>query len=206
MVNIPDMAIIGAGRVGTAIGVLARRAGLTVSAVAGGGGAKAAADAIGGAIRVCSPADAARTAGLVLLTVRDDVIEAVCQDLVDANAIRPGAVVAHCSGALPSEILAPARSACKAVIASSHPLQTFPTVTAAIEKLPGSYCFCEGDKEAVDVVAALAERIGAKPVRIQFNSTEYFDLLKKRPEAAPWLALGQNVQFVLKDTLYEVYE
>lgn len=45
-----------------------------------------------------------------------------------------------------------------------------------------------------------------KPVRIQFNSTEYFDLLKKQPESAPWLALGQNVQFVLKDTLYEVYE
>ena len=46
----------------------------------------------------------------------------------------------------------------------------------------------------------------AKPVRIQFNSSEYFALLKKQPESAPWLALGQNVQFVLKDTWYEVYE
>lgn len=174
MANVPDIAIIGAGRVGTAIGVLARRAGLTVSAVAGGGGAKAAADAIGGAIRVCSPAEAARTAGLVLLTVRDDVIEAVCQDLVDAAAIRPGAVVAHCSGALSSECLAPARAACKASVASFHPLQTFPTVTAAIEKLPGSYCFCEGDKDAVEVVTSLAERIGGKPVRIQASGKSLY--------------------------------
>jgi predicted short-subunit dehydrogenase-like oxidoreductase (DUF2520 family) len=166
MPNLPDIAIIGAGRVGTAIGVLARRAGLTVSAVAGGGSARAAADAIGGAVRVCAPSEAARTAGLVLLTVRDDVIEAVCQDLVEANAINPGAVVAHCSGSLLSDVLAPARELCKATIASCHPLQTFPTVTAAIEKFPGTYCFCEGDKEAVDVVAALAERIGGRPVRI----------------------------------------
>ncbi|MCY2930286.1 MAG: DUF2520 domain-containing protein [Planctomycetota bacterium] len=34
-------------------------------------------------------------------------------------------------------------------------------------RCPGSYCFCEGDKDAVDVVTALAERIGGKPVRIQ---------------------------------------
>jgi Ca-activated chloride channel family protein len=46
----------------------------------------------------------------------------------------------------------------------------------------------------------------AKKVRIQFNSQEYFDLLAKEPQARPWLALGQNVQFVLGEKLYEVYE
>ncbi|MBI3191154.1 MAG: hypothetical protein HYZ36_00690, partial [Pedosphaera parvula] len=46
----------------------------------------------------------------------------------------------------------------------------------------------------------------APRVRIQFNSAEYFALAAKQPEARPWLALGQNVQFVLHKTVYEIYE
>ena len=46
----------------------------------------------------------------------------------------------------------------------------------------------------------------AKRQRIQFNSAEYFTFAAKHPKALPWLALGQNVQFVLDDTLYEIYE
>ena len=46
----------------------------------------------------------------------------------------------------------------------------------------------------------------AKRQRIQFNSAEYFDFAAKNSKALPWLALGQNVQFVLDDTLYEIYE
>jgi Ca-activated chloride channel family protein len=39
---------------------------------------------------------------------------------------------------------------------------------------------------------------------IQFNSDEYFALLKKHPEAAQWLALGNEVDVVLDDTLYSI--
>ncbi len=46
----------------------------------------------------------------------------------------------------------------------------------------------------------------AKRQRIQFNSKEYFAFAAKERRALPWLALGQNVQFVLDDTLYEIYE
>lgn len=46
----------------------------------------------------------------------------------------------------------------------------------------------------------------AKRQRLQFNSAEYFAFAAKNPRALPWLALGQNVQFVLGDTLYEIYE
>ncbi len=46
----------------------------------------------------------------------------------------------------------------------------------------------------------------AKRVRIQFNSPEYFALTRQQPKALPWLALGQNVQFVLDGIIYEVYE
>ncbi|MEY4386504.1 MAG: hypothetical protein RLY20_1787 [Verrucomicrobiota bacterium] len=46
----------------------------------------------------------------------------------------------------------------------------------------------------------------ARRVRLQFNSKEYFAFAATNAAARPWLALGNNVQFVLKDTVYEVYE
>jgi len=45
----------------------------------------------------------------------------------------------------------------------------------------------------------------AKPTRIEFGSDAYFKLLNQYPEAAPILALGQQVVFVLKGTLFEVH-
>lgn len=46
----------------------------------------------------------------------------------------------------------------------------------------------------------------AKRQRIEFNSKEYFAFAAKESRALPWLALGQNVQFVLDDMLYEIYD
>ncbi|MCP4218335.1 MAG: VWA domain-containing protein [bacterium] len=42
--------------------------------------------------------------------------------------------------------------------------------------------------------------------RIQFAGKDYFALLKKEPQAAQFMALGQNVRFVLNETIYEIYE
>ena len=46
----------------------------------------------------------------------------------------------------------------------------------------------------------------AKRNRVQFASPEYFELLTKKPESAPWLALGNSVTFALGDEVYEIYE
>src|SRR5450432_2819871 len=46
----------------------------------------------------------------------------------------------------------------------------------------------------------------SKRQRVQFNSDEYFELLRRHPEAAPWMALGQNVLLALDDTAYEITE
>jgi Ca-activated chloride channel homolog len=54
--------------------------------------------------------------------------------------------------------------------------------------------------------AEVQKHQNAKRTRIQFNSPEYFELAAKNQQALPWLALGQNVQFVLGDTLYDIYE
>ena len=46
----------------------------------------------------------------------------------------------------------------------------------------------------------------ARKVKVSFGSPEYFELLKKHPQALAWLALGRSVQFVLDGALYEISE
>jgi predicted short-subunit dehydrogenase-like oxidoreductase (DUF2520 family) len=160
--NSADISVIGPGKVGTALGVLAARSGLRVAV---GGRRREAADAaaeiIQAGCRPCTPPEAAAASSLVLLTVSDAAIQTVCEEL--AEAFGAGAVVAHCSGVLDSGVLAAARRARGCEIGSMHPLQTFPAVATAVATFQGTYCFIEGSSRAMEVLSDLAGRIGGNP-------------------------------------------
>jgi len=47
---------------------------------------------------------------------------------------------------------------------------------------------------------------GLQVTNIKFNSDEYFELLRNNPGTAQWLALGQNVNVVVSNTLYQIRE
>jgi len=64
--------------------------------------------------------------------------------------------------------------------------------------------FFQNSTQWVDAAAQKFQH--AKKQRIQFNSAEYFAFAAKNSRALPWLALGQNVQFEMDGTLYEIYE
>jgi len=64
--------------------------------------------------------------------------------------------------------------------------------------------FFQNEKQWMD--SAIQKHPDAPRVRLQFGSTEYFDFVNKNPKALAWLALGQNVQFFLNGTIYEIYE
>jgi Ca-activated chloride channel homolog len=68
----------------------------------------------------------------------------------------------------------------------------------------GGKTFFQNQAQWVDADAQKFEK--AKRVRVQFGSPEYFELQKKHPKAQAWLAVGNNVQFVLDGTMYEVFE
>jgi len=172
MVDLPTIAIIGPGKVGTSIGILASRAGYQIAAVGGRNKERtsAAAKLIGNAARACSISEAASLAQMVLLSVTDDAIEDVCVRLAEQRKFKQKAVVVHCSGSLSSNILTAARDYCKCSIASMHPLQTFPTIDEAVKRIKGACCFCEGDENAVRVIEQLAKNIGLEPVRISSKS------------------------------------
>ena len=172
MTGSADISIIGCGKVGAAIAQLAAGAGRNVAALASRNRDRARdlAVRIGNPEAACDIARAAGGGGLVLLTVTDDAIAALCGELASEGAFTTGSIVAHCSGALGSDILSPARDSCGAQIASMHPLTTFPTADAAIEKFAGTYCFCEGDLTATDALMDLASDIGGKPMLISSHA------------------------------------
>lgn len=70
--------------------------------------------------------------------------------------------------------------------------------------IAGKNFFQNTSNQWVDSAAQTLQN--AKRQRIQFNSTAYFAFATGERRALPYLALGQNVQFVLDDTLYEIYE
>ncbi|HOD83788.1 MAG: Rossmann-like domain protein [Planctomycetes bacterium ADurb.Bin126] len=156
-----DLSILGPGHVGSTLAVLAGRANLRVAV----GGrrierARQAALHAGNHAVACTIDQAAAAGKLVLLTVGDPAIGPLCSDLARRGVWREGQIVAHCSGLLDSQVLAPARQAgCH--VGSLHPLATFPTVSAAVETFDYTWCFVEGDEPAAAALEDLARRLGA---------------------------------------------
>lgn len=165
--NMPAVNIIGPGRVGRTLGALLSRAGFcAVQDVLGAGSAtaEAAVDFIG-AGRAVRTLRELRAAGLWLLTPPDDAIASVAETLAQARVVRAGAVVFHCSGALPASVLSPLAGPGVA-LASVHPLKSFADPALALESFTGTWCTMEGDAAALAVLRPLFEQLGARIAQI----------------------------------------
>jgi predicted short-subunit dehydrogenase-like oxidoreductase (DUF2520 family) len=161
------IAIVGAGVLGTSLGLLLQRSGHTLAALCCRSmrRARAAASHLGGVEVVSDPGIAAMGADLVLLAVPDREIEGVAAQVVAGGALRRGAVVAHFAGGLSSDVLDPVHSA-GAWRGGLHPLQTFADVDTAVRLLPETFFSVEGDPPAVDVLRGLVAGIGAQVVTL----------------------------------------
>lgn len=99
-------------------------------------------------------------ADLHFITTSDDTIAAACNKLVPENILKAGNIVIHCSGSLSSEILAAAKNiGCHT--ASIHPIKSFASPEESVNSFFGTYCAIEGDEDAIAVVQALFEKMGA---------------------------------------------
>lgn len=163
-----SLVIIGAGKVGTALAALLKRKGYRVQGIASRSlsSAQAATDYLGGGVPVStSPWELTPEADLVFVTTPDDAIAQVAEEVASREGFRPGQVVAHTSGALPSSILEPAKAQ-GAWIGSLHPLQSFADPRMAEEVLPRSTFCLEGDPEAVKALGKVVEAIGGEAFTI----------------------------------------
>jgi len=160
----PLIGIVGAGAVGTALGLAFTRAGWPVSAVASRdpGRRERFLRLVGPGTRAFAEANALLDeVELIFLTVPDDAIPVVAGEL----HLYSGQALVHTSGLLGAEVLAPAMAA-GTQIGSFHPLVAFADTERAVAALRGATVALEGDDQLVALLAELAEAIGALPVRL----------------------------------------
>ena len=161
-----DIAVVGAGTVGTAVAFLLARAGHRIVAVSGRSETARRAGSYLPGVPVLAPEAAAAAAEVVVLGTPDDAVEPVATALAAAGAVGPGTAVVHLSGALGIDALGEARASGAEVLAV-HPLQTFPDVDAAVARLPGSpVAVTAGAEDGFRLGERLARDIGGSPFRL----------------------------------------
>jgi predicted short-subunit dehydrogenase-like oxidoreductase (DUF2520 family) len=158
--------LIGPGRAGTTISLGLVDQGWDVVAVAGR--APDASSTTAAAACLASPtalvSEAARGASLVLIGTPDRAIE---QAVMAAEpAIEPGALVVHLAGSRGIDVfdaLLEKRTGVR--VGAMHPLQSFPSTTVGLERLPGAWAAVAGDPE----VSEIARSLGLRPFTLADN-------------------------------------
>ena len=160
----PTVGIVGAGPVGTALGVAISRAGWPVTAVASrdAGRRQRFCGLVPGARAFIEPVSVLNEVELAILTVPDDALPAVVEPL----RLYSGQTLIHTSGLLGAEVLESALAA-GSHIGAFHPLVSFTAdVERSIQDLRGATIALEGDDSIMGLLADLAEAIGGVAVRL----------------------------------------
>lgn len=166
--------IIGAGRVGTALGAALDRAGhrvVAVSAVSSESLRRVERRLPGAAIR--EPHAVTADADLVLLTVPDDVLPGLAAGLAATGAPLAGRLVAHTSGRHGVEVLSPvARHG--ALPLALHPVMTFTGRGDDLDRLSGITFGVTAPEPLRPVAEALVIEIGGEPAFIDEDSRDLY--------------------------------
>lgn len=164
------LAIIGAGRVGRALGRRLHELGWKIGAVVtrSEASARRAVRSVGAGRARATLSRDILASRVILISTPDDAIMKVARELarIGAEELR-GKVVLHTSGALDSTALRAVRN-CGAAVGSMHPLQSFSGV--AIPPLEGKVFAIEGDPSAIRLARQIVRALGGLPAQIEGGS------------------------------------
>lgn len=158
------ISIIGAGRIGRALGRRLREQGWKIHSVVTRSQATArrAVRSIGGGRGSGDLSPSVLSASVILISVPESAIAAVVNRLLSfGKTDLQSKTVFHTSGALSSGVLAQLRPL-GAAVGSIHPLQTFSGV--GIPSLDGRIVVIEGDPAAIRVARAITRALGGQPL------------------------------------------
>jgi predicted short-subunit dehydrogenase-like oxidoreductase (DUF2520 family) len=183
------LAIVGAGRVGRALGRRLRELGWKIGAVVtrNESSARRAVRFIGAGSAVAVMSRRILQSTCILIATPDSAVASVAEELsrIGGEELK-GHVVLHTSGALDSTVLRAVREQ-GAAVASMHPLQTFNGVT--VPPLDGKVFAIEGDAQAVRKARKIARAVGASPSPIEAQKKPLY-------HAAGALAAGHTLVVV----------
>jgi len=159
-----DIAIVGAGTVGTAVGIAWKGAGHRLVAVTGRQETVSRAETWLPGVPVLPIAAAVSDAELVAIGVPDEALPDVVSTV--ATSVADGVTVLHLSGASGLGVLDPVVEAGARPLAV-HPLQTFADVAGALEALPGcAVAVTARDEGGYLLGEALGRDFGGAPFRL----------------------------------------
>jgi len=164
----PAVAIIGAGRVGTALGILLHRRGYPIRGVVCRSleRAEASVRLIGQGVPCTDAAFGAAGAQVVLITVPDGAIVEAARQVRTGRRFGPGDLLVHTSGALPASVLRGGAPEDGGGCLSMHPIQSVAEPRSGAERLVGAYFGLEGDPQAVEAGERIVADIGGVPLRL----------------------------------------
>lgn len=155
---------IGAGTVGTALAVSLAKQGYDIAGVYSR--SLSSSERLAGMVSGCqiyhTAQDLADRTDFIFITTPDDAIPKIASQ----TGWRLRQSVVHCSGADSTAVLEPARKA-GASVGSIHPLQTFASISYAIENIPGSTFALEAEEPLLSQLKEMATRLGGHWVVLQ---------------------------------------
>lgn len=162
----PSVAIIGAGKVGSALTAALHQLNYPLVGIA----SRTAASAVRlgqrfGVPWTVQPTALSLQADVVFITTPDRSINHVADQIARSGGFRQGQYVYHTSGCHTAEILHPAKS-CGAFTGSLHPLLAFATTEQAAANLSGVYFSLDGDNEAMDFARKLIDEFGGNSLAV----------------------------------------
>lgn len=159
--------IVGAGRVGTALGAALSRAGHRIVAASGVSDASHArvVERLGDDIPMAEPSEVLADADLVLLTVPDDALPDLVRGLAATGAPLTGKLLVHTSGRYGADVLTPAARV-GALPLALHPVMTFTGRPEDVDRMISVSFGVTAPDPLRPVAEALVVEMGGEPVFI----------------------------------------
>lgn len=156
--------IVGAGRVGSALGAALMRAGHeVVAASAVSAQSRARAERMLPRAGILPPDEVIAAADFVLLAIPDDALRPLVAGLAETDAWRPGQLVAHTAGSQGLAVLDPAAARGVAAMAL-HPVMTFAGRPEDLDRLAGAVFGVTAPDELRPVAESLVVEMGGEPI------------------------------------------
>lgn len=163
-----EVAIIGAGNLGTALGYALSQKGYRIKALSCRtlSSVRKSLQIVGEGKAFSDNLQAAKQGKLIFICVPDNEIAKVVKELAGGTIPWRKKYVFHCSGLVSAEVLDPLKAK-GAFTASIHPVQSFSQKKGGPKQLEGIYFGLEGDEKALELAEKIVSRLGGYSIIIK---------------------------------------
>jgi len=173
--TLPDINIIGCGRLGKTLARLWHKNGvLNVAGVISNASESAfqACEFIGAGI-VCEQLHQLPKSEFWLIATPDAAISDIALQLSTLPNLPGDATIFHCSGSLTSQVLSPLKNPTRS-LASVHPVHSFADPLHSQESFASSYCAMQGDAKALELLEPIFKKIGARMFEVSSDNKSLY--------------------------------